>query len=562
MNAQSQKKIKTVGNQLFDWRDSLFIVFIIVTVSLVWGSPFSGHPAMNAWLSKKLINAIVLFSLLCSVVFYAKLNSARFSIDQFFVKYQWLIVSSLFVSYSVILSSVSILRHLAFATHAFDLGIFDQAIWTVTKGKFLYSSIKEGICLLGDHMSPILLLFSPLLLIWDDVRVLLIAQAIISALCFFPLALIAEHKLGKGIIPVFFCAALYFYLPLRNSTMAEFHPEIIANPIMFSAFYFMIKERWKLFWTCLFALILCKENMYGITFIFGIYLLFERRTKTGIALIVGSILFFYMTTQYLIPWISQQPYLYRGNYSYFYIGTWGTDPPLIVKPADLAEYLYRIFLPLGFLSFFNFPAMLLNIPILFQNILSRNPTMHSLSYQYTIGLTPAVFVSAIYGLDVLFSCLKGKSSQKIRYCVLTILLICTLFLEGRSERFYFHKYRGNISKENNKISEWVGRIPEQYSVVANDRLVPHMSHRFEIRQFEDFQRMPPGDTYSIKADLIILSREMTEGPIESEIDKIKRSGYRIIFEKYGLILFQRKDLEANLAISGEKSLLDSRGDFS
>ena len=78
-------------------------------------------------------------------------------------------------------SYLMISKHNAFETRTYDFARFAQAIWNTLHGQPLYTSISDN-NILGNHFSPILALYAPLLLIWPDERVLLIAQIVVVAI--------------------------------------------------------------------------------------------------------------------------------------------------------------------------------------------------------------------------------------------------------------------------------------------------------------------------------------------------------------------------------------------
>jgi len=78
---------------------------------------------------------------------------------------------------SILYSLLSILRHVHFQSGAFDLGIFDQAVYQYSHFLFPYNTIKERF-ILGDHLNLTLPLLAPLFWIWEDVKILLIFQAV------------------------------------------------------------------------------------------------------------------------------------------------------------------------------------------------------------------------------------------------------------------------------------------------------------------------------------------------------------------------------------------------
>src|SRR3989338_10660871 len=81
------------------------------------------------------------------------------------------------VIYSIAFSFLSIRNHDLYQTFGWDLGFFDQLMWQAARGNLNFVSTIGDINLLGDHFQPVLYLLAPLYWIWDDVRILLIAQA-------------------------------------------------------------------------------------------------------------------------------------------------------------------------------------------------------------------------------------------------------------------------------------------------------------------------------------------------------------------------------------------------
>ncbi|HTZ11254.1 MAG TPA: DUF2079 domain-containing protein, partial [Candidatus Margulisiibacteriota bacterium] len=72
-----------------------------------------------------------------------------------------IILAVLSLSSVLVISTLGIARHLSFSTMAWDMGLFDQAIWNTLHGDLLFSSIRGNLFLLGDHFEPILFLVVP-----------------------------------------------------------------------------------------------------------------------------------------------------------------------------------------------------------------------------------------------------------------------------------------------------------------------------------------------------------------------------------------------------------------
>jgi uncharacterized membrane protein len=65
--------------------------------------------------------------------------------------------------WAIALGAISIYRHDDFATHGYDLGIFDQTIWGYSHFVVIPNTVKRVPDLLGDHFHPILVSLAAML---------------------------------------------------------------------------------------------------------------------------------------------------------------------------------------------------------------------------------------------------------------------------------------------------------------------------------------------------------------------------------------------------------------
>lgn len=78
---------------------------------------------------------------------------------------------------SILYSALSLIRHMHFQSGGFDLGLYDQSVWQYAHFLWPYNTIKDRF-ILGDHLTLTLPLLSPLFWLWEDVRMLLVFQAV------------------------------------------------------------------------------------------------------------------------------------------------------------------------------------------------------------------------------------------------------------------------------------------------------------------------------------------------------------------------------------------------
>ena len=124
---------------------------------------------------------------------------------------------------AVAYAAASIERHRRFGSNAFDLGLFDQAVLGFSRFEPRADNTILGTPnLFGNHFEPIMVLFAPLYWIWDDVRAILSAQAVLLAASSLPLFLWARQALGTAAAFAFQAAYLLFWAILAGN-LYDFH---------------------------------------------------------------------------------------------------------------------------------------------------------------------------------------------------------------------------------------------------------------------------------------------------------------------------------------------------
>ena len=89
-------------------------------------------------------------------------------------------------------------RHWHFGSSAFDLGIFDQAVWHLSRLELPASTIRGVSNLFGDHFHPVIALFAPLYWIASGPETLIAAQAALLAASIIPVFLYLRDRLPLG----------------------------------------------------------------------------------------------------------------------------------------------------------------------------------------------------------------------------------------------------------------------------------------------------------------------------------------------------------------------------
>ncbi|MCX5713528.1 MAG: DUF2079 domain-containing protein [Candidatus Omnitrophica bacterium] len=440
-----------------------------------------------------------------------------------------------------VFSGVSIARHFALSSGSQDLGIFDQAIWNTTQGRWLFSSLKGNMSLLGDHFEPILLFVAPLYLAWNSPLVLLILQALLLASAVIPLFLILKHIVKDRAPIIAFIVSYMLSKPLRGVAYSDFHPECFMVPLLFWCCYFVIIKKDGLFCGSLFLLAFCKEDAVLYVVAFGLFIfIIQRRYLLGLSLCVMGIALWIMETKLFIPFFNPKcvyTYVDRLPFGPSYTANIKGviyEPmrflSIIFTPQKL-EYCLKMFGPLGFMSFLS-PAhyILIALPLL-RNLLPQDINFsgyYNITSHYTAGLIPFIFVSAIYGSNLIIRRLKVKN---IALHLSLFIIFSSLFFFSKTDGYKLSRFISTIKKEGTlrKLSHLKG-IPQNASVAANFNLVPHLAHRKYI-----FEWNPAAKSMSI-AEYIVIDKDLLGYIVKADLPKVEsflencaNQGYRVAF---------------------------------
>ena len=313
---------------------------------------------------------------------------------------------------ATILFLCSSLRHALFQSTAFDLGIFDQAIYLISQNQTPFSSLMQ-IHILGDHAAVIYYPLALLYKIYPDVHWLFLVQAVALSLGAWPTWSLARLA---GLNPEQSRAIAFIYLlypVVFNINLFDFHPEVIALPALLAAI--LAARLNKVLWFCSAVLLVlsCKAVLSLTVAAMGLWLfLCEKKQRCGaIALFLGAA-WFVIASQKIIPFFSGSEVAGVGRYSYLGKSVLEIAINLILKPQlvlgkvlsfDTIKYIFILSLPViwGLLPFSRkiglryLMPLIPAIPTLAINILSDLPFQRSLAYQYSVPIIPFLLLAVI-----------------------------------------------------------------------------------------------------------------------------------------------------------------------
>ncbi|WP_369052797.1 DUF2079 domain-containing protein [Kineococcus terrestris] len=156
------------------------------------------------------------------------------------------------------LTWVGLARWNAGRSGAFDLGVFAQSAQSWASGRLPYSDIR-GLPLLGEHFSPVTVLFGAGWWVWPDPRSLIVVQALALAAAVGVVHATARRHLGAGASAV--VAALFTAsYGVVNVARLDVHEVAFAVPLVALACSALLERRLRAALAWSLPLLLVKED--------------------------------------------------------------------------------------------------------------------------------------------------------------------------------------------------------------------------------------------------------------------------------------------------------------
>jgi uncharacterized membrane protein len=391
---------------------------------------------------------------------------------------------------------LSISQHHAYNTHAYDLSWFDQTAWNTARGQWLSNSFSHG-TYLKEHFSPVLLVFGLAYRFSSGPETLLFIQASVAALASIPLYAGANTALRSRSAALLISIAYLIAPHLHGYLLFDFHPDIIGIFFMFVAFAFLTAGRPKATLIALIPVALVKEEAALIGVAFAIFFWSRHQTRYAIVLLGASTLylglaeFVIVGLPHLLHWGTTGE---QARYHYLIAG--GLNDPARVwahltgpLQSEAMAYLSGSQALLPFAGI----AGLAVAPDLLANVLADHKPQLQLTLQYGLYPLGLALMASILNIQALTGWTRAQPAW--RWLGLppesrAIFLAGTLFvaevvswLIGSPLGLHFNPSRFRTTSHTAAVERIVRAVPPEASVSAQSSILPHLSHRENIREF-------------------------------------------------------------------------------
>ena len=435
--------------------------------------------------------------------------------------------------FGVLWTWISWQRHLSFGTNAYDLSIFENALWNWREGRGMRTDLKAGMHLLQDHQSWILWLIAPIYALLPSELTLFSLQNFALAAAALPLyTLVRRCAPDRPRAALFAVFALWSSGALRASLRFDFHPEVLVLPFTLGALALWAEGRRALGALFFLLALACKETAPLLLGALAAGFLIRPPTQLGlsrvtlsIALVLSVAVFFFDTTVVPRFFGVEKQHGYLSLYSQLG-SSWGEVllSPLL-KPAALAAIVFRgenfsylatllagvCFVPLLAWPWIAF-SLLVFAPLFLAGGTRVNPAFH-------YNIEPLTFFFAIWGL--------GLRNLPTRVGPRLSLLALALAM-GPSDLFYARLY----AKPDPELRTQLGGLAADAPVAATSALLPHLSRRAHLRMLPE------------RADCVLWESAHSRWPLgpgelEALPAALEHEGYHVVWSCKGRALWEK-----------------------
>ena len=415
------------------------------------------------------------------------------------------------VCYIIIFCIVTLIKHYAFQSSAWDLGIFNQACYSTLHGKLFYYTAElyanPNGSIFGVHFSPVLFLVLPFYAIFRGPETLLVVQTVVLAIGAYPVFFIAQHLLKSKRIAWFFSLLYLLYPHVHGVNIFDFHPDCFFILFTLLSLHFFLKGKWKEYFVFMFLAFSVKEFSPLMFLVFGlidIWLMRDRfleclkkreltlRVVAPLLTVIAAVIWYIIAVMLIHFFNPSPPKGFVQGSPWVHLGgnplnplTWIDLPHLDFLMAvgfDFQPkifYLITILTPLAFLPAFRLRIFSPVLLWLFLAFLSNYPPYYHLGWHYSALVVPFAIVSAIegfYQFGLRFN-LDEKSMYRIAKKLtivggLSALALTYATFPLTNVQFIL------ISKHDEKVQEtlqWILNSFPNATILTQHDIFPHVS---------------------------------------------------------------------------------------
>jgi uncharacterized membrane protein len=419
---------------------------------------------------------------------------------------KWLL--TILVVFGLIFCSLSLVNHYLFRTNAWDLGIFNKAMYDYAHLRWNISTVRIGSGpdlfpknLLADHFELYPILFAPFYYLFGSYTLLLFQIGFVLWGGYGAYRFVL-HKTGQARYANLTLIHFFCIWGVYTALAFDYHNNVVAAMGIPWFLYYFEKYDFKKAILVFAFMVIGKENMPLWLGFIGLALALwnfkdRKKLKAGILFSISGFLLFVLIIKIAIPAFAPP----GGTYSYNTFQALGNNYGEILKTVILhpwytfkllfINHLHQpwgngaksathiaVILSGGWAIFYRPKYLLMLLPIYGQKLFYDQVFRWGLYFHYSIEWAPIISIAlAIALFDILHS--RGKTL----YAAYIISIIITIWVSvntvehswARSASCFYSVKHYKRTFNVKEVYKGLDKIPEGSSVSAHPILVPHLS---------------------------------------------------------------------------------------
>jgi uncharacterized membrane protein len=415
------------------------------------------------------------------------------------------IALALSLGFGVLFGRLGVRQYEAFGSWAFDLGIYDQALWKASRFDKTFITVR-GLEMWGHHFNPVLYLHAPAYWLGAGPRFLYVSQAVCIGLGGVAVYLLGRDRLKSAWLGMFCTVAYLGYAPIGFIAWANWHPEaLVITPLLF-AWWAARRKSWRMFAVFAGLALTTREDAALVMTMMGLLLIWStwtdvrtgadpggfrwsnRNLRNSVFTLFGAVGLYFFATKGVIrhyndgkdPFYIQYFYGDFGSTMFEVLGNMLRNPDKVVSlgmQKDRLTFYTQLLVPLAGAPLLGFPYLLMAGPQMLSSITSSTPYARMIDYQYPSMMIAPIVIAAVEGLG------RRVKSQGSRRWAVAVLLLCTYVSNvawSNSPLGKKHSYWSAPGSRAPALQKAVDMVPDGVGVSATYALGPHLSHRDDI----------------------------------------------------------------------------------
>ncbi len=286
----------------------------------------------------------------------------------------------------------------------FDLSVFNQGLWLLSHFHDPFVTVM-GRNLFGDHTSFILLLVAPFYRLVPEPQGILVLQTLAIAGAAIPIYLLAQRYIKRTWIATALVVAYLLNPALQQGNLDQFHPECLQMLIISVAIYAAVTSRKTLLVVMAGLSLLVKEDAATLVIPLGLWFAWRRDRLWGLAIAGVAAAYALLANLVILPAFLGAGSIYTGRIPFGGFG--GLLSTLIHHPSEVARYLrsgergfyiWQIAAPFGWVFLLAPEIAAIGILLVAENIISNDPYMQQIFFQYSMSLAPILAMGTVYAI--------------------------------------------------------------------------------------------------------------------------------------------------------------------